>query len=246
MTKLLLGAYHAVGIDVLKHVLDRQDVADVAVLTHEAALPGTPDLLDTAHAAGVWASTEHMNEARLPFEPDVISLVYYRHLVAPSVIDRVEGRIFNLHPSLLPRHRGASSVPWAIIEGDDLTGITYHYVDAGMDTGDILLQLTTPIQQGDTQTSLYGRLMRLGAAAWPSAFELVRLGAAGVPQEGEGCSHRRGAPHEGEIDPNWDREMVERFIRAMTYPPLPPATLHGQPVRALEDYDRLRSDAARG
>lgn len=238
--KLILGAYNAVGADVLKKAVAHKDVEDVALYTHPPAQPGTPDVGALGRELDVWTTEESLNEAEPPFRPDVISLVYYRHIVSDQVIASVDQRIFNLHPSLLPRHRGASSVPWAIIEGDSVTGVTYHYVTPEVDGGDVLLQLSTQIEPSETQASLYSRLMELGAAAWGAALALVLSGWPGVPQHGESCRHPRGAPNGGEIDPSWDRLTVERFIRAMHYPPLSPATLGGEPVSTMDDFDRLR------
>ena len=238
--KLVLGAYHSVGEDVLRQAIARQDVEDLALYTHRPAQPGVPDLEEVGRKLGVWVTCESINETPPPFQPDLVSLVYYRSIVSNSVIESVDGKIFNLHPSLLPRHRGASSVPWSIIEGDSVTGVTYHYVTPEVDAGDILLQISTQIGPDDTQLSLYQRLMELGAACWVSALLLVLGEQPGVPQAGPACVHPRGAPHGGVIDPDWPRDKIERFIRAMTYPPLPPATYLDEPVTSLDAFDRLR------
>jgi methionyl-tRNA formyltransferase len=150
-----------------------------------------------------------------------------------------------MHPSLLPRHRGCSSVPWAIIEGDEETGVTHHYIDQGVDTGRILSQVRTPIYARETQADLYERLMRIGAASWPQALEEVLKGAPGMVQEGESCYHKRGAPFSGQIDDAWPIDQIERFIRAMTYPPYPFATYHGREIHNLAEYLALVDDSSR-
>jgi methionyl-tRNA formyltransferase len=243
--RIVLCAYHAIGIDVLEHVLQRRDVDEVAVFTHEAT-PGIPDVAARARAAGLVVSTQRLTPDRIPFAPDVIASVYYRNLIRQDVIDAVEGRIFNVHPSLLPRHRGCSSVPWSIIEGDSVTGVTFHYIDAGIDTGRILLQATTPIAPDETQATLYRRLMEIGARFWPAALDLVKSGFEGVVQDDGGCYHPRGAPNGGEIDSAWPIDHVERFIRAMVLPPLPYATYRGKYVRSLDEYLALRTNAGSG
>src|SRR5260370_33187403 len=107
-----------------------------------------------ASGVGIWGTKESINQVPLPFAADIIASVYYRFIVKPHVIASVRGRIFNMHPSLLPRHRGCSSIPWALIEGDTVTGVTFHYIDEGIDTGKIILQAAVPSTSEDTQASL--------------------------------------------------------------------------------------------
>lgn len=243
LLRVILCGYHWTGCRVLEHLVGRGDVGEVAVYTHEG--PGhIPDVREVAARLGVRCSTEDVSRAELPFEPDIVASVYYRNIIRRNVIEACRGRIFNVHPSLLPRHRGCSSIPWAIIEGDAMTGVTLHYVDEGIDTGNVILQRVIGIGEGETAAELFERCMRLGVEAWPEAFELVKGGYGGVKQEGAGTYHKRGAPHGGEIDGSWDLGKVERFIRAMTFPPYAYARYKGREVRTLEEYERMRGDQA--
>jgi methionyl-tRNA formyltransferase len=237
--KVLLCGYHWTGCRVLEHLLARRDVTDVAVFSHPAT-SHVPDLCQLANERGIWLNTNDVSSQPLPFKPDVIASVYYRNLIRQNVIDVCGGRIFNLHPSLLPRHRGCSSVPWAMIDNDPVTGVTFHYIDKSIDTGNVILQAAVPIHAEDTQQALFKRCMRKGVEFWPAAFELVKASFTGVPQETGASYHRRGAPFGGKIDPAWDDAKIDRFIRAMTYPPYPPAEYAGMPVRSMEEYCHLR------
>jgi methionyl-tRNA formyltransferase len=89
------------------------------------------------------------------------------------------------HPSLLPRHRGASAINWALIQGDSETGVTVFWPDKGIDTGPILLQKRVPIHESDTVGSLYfERLFPLGVEAIVDSVELIRTGRApALPQD---------------------------------------------------------------
>ena len=83
--------------------------------------------------------------------------------IIPQAFIEVPGRgAICYHPSLLPRHRGASAINWAIIQGDRETGITWFWPDKGIDTGPILLQRSEPIRPEDTAASLTERLAVLG------------------------------------------------------------------------------------
>lgn len=239
--KLFLCAYQKVGCEVLNHILHRQDIADLAVFTHESPTH-VQSLSACADGALVWQTTASVNKSDVwPFQPDIIASVYYRNIIKPQVIESVSGKVFNLHPSLLPKYRGCSSLTWALINGDDVAGVTYHYIDAGVDTGNIILQAAMQIGPDDTQAGLYNRAMDLGAQFWPAAFELVKTGFAGVEQVGLASHHPRGAPYDGEIQEEWTHVQVKRFIRAMTNPPLAPAKYRGEPVYSFADYVRLKS-----
>jgi len=177
---------------------------------------------------------------RWPTTPALIVSCGYLEIMRPLVIERMQGRIINGHAALLPRHRGRSSVPWAILQGDRLTGITWHYIEAGIDTGRMLLQATCEIEPDETQGTLWPKVNRLLVDYFPAALHLALARYAGVAQEGTGSYHRAGCPHGGEIQAYWPDETVERFIRAMTYPPLPGATYRGAAVRDMRHYTELR------
>ncbi len=89
------------------------------------------------------------------------------------------------HPSLLPRHRGRSAINWPVIKGETETGLTVFWPDGGIDTGDVLLQRTTPISETDTLGSVYfDRLFPMGVEALLEAVDLVAAGAAPrIPQD---------------------------------------------------------------
>lgn len=240
LRRLLLCASKDAGVGVLDHVIARSDIDDLAVLTHPT-LPGFADVKRRASEVGVWCSTESINTVSLPFEPDAVSLVYFDEIVGPKLVEKYRNRIFNAHPSLLPRHRGCSAVPWSIIEGDEETGVTYHYVVERVDAGNVILQQSIPIGPRETQRELYVRLMDLTVELWPSAWQRVTNGLRGTMLKGEGCIHTRGAPFGGAIDESWSDDKVERFIRAMTLPPLPYATYRGVEVRTMDEYLEIRS-----
>jgi methionyl-tRNA formyltransferase len=185
---------------------------------------------------------EDISASKLPFRPDVIASVHYRNLIKQHVIEACEARIFNLHPSLLPKYRGCSSLTWALINGECKAGFTFHYIDQGCDTGDILLQREVDIEEFDTQATLVNRVMFEAMKYFMTAFELASIRRAGKPQVGLGSYYRRGCPHGGVIHPEWDDVTVERFIRAMANPPLPVATYMGRSVYTIEEFRTIRDE----
>jgi methionyl-tRNA formyltransferase len=127
-----------------------------------------------------------------------------------------------------------------MINGDAEAGYSFHLIDAGCDTGNLLIQEDVPILAFDTQQTLYNRVMFAAMEEFPKAFDMCLSGELGVKQVGKGSFHKRGCPYDGRIDPKWNDAQIERFIRAMISPPLPCAVFMGQEVRTMEDYYRLK------
>lgn len=235
-TNLILCIYNEIGLKVLKDVLHRCDISNLAVFTHKDA----GDIIALAKQRGIWCCIDKISIENLPFKADIISSVYYRFIIGADVIGFVSGKIFNVHPSLLPKFRGCSSVPWAIINGERTTGISYHYINEGVDTGNIILQRAIHMTDSETQACLYQQCMELGGEYWSAAFELVKLGFEGGRQEGESSYYPRGAPYHGVIDDMWSEEKIERFIRAMTFEPYPYAKFQGEEIKTLAEYVELK------
>jgi methionyl-tRNA formyltransferase len=95
--------------------------------------------------------------------PDLIVVVAFGQILPQAILDLPRHGCLNVHTSLLPRHRGAAPIQWAILEGDAQTGVTIMKMDAGLDTGPILSQAITPITPEDTSATLHDRLAELGA-----------------------------------------------------------------------------------
>jgi methionyl-tRNA formyltransferase len=96
-------------------------------------------------------------------QPDLAVVVAYGKLIPAALLEVPRLGFINLHPSLLPRHRGPSPIQWALVCGDRVTGVTTMSLDEGMDTGPILLQRKVEIERTDTTESLSPRLAQIGA-----------------------------------------------------------------------------------
>ena len=97
------------------------------------------------------------------YRPDAIVVVAYGHILPKWMIDLPRLGCINLHASLLPKYRGAAPIQWALIRGEAVTGVTTMRIDAGLDTGDILLRREVEIQEDDSSETLGERLSQLGA-----------------------------------------------------------------------------------
>lgn len=166
--------------------------------------------------------------------PALLLSVHYTQLFRAPLLAAIDGPAINLHPSLLPRHRGASPLTWAIAEGDRRTGLSVHYIDAGVDTGPIIRQYPIPIHPDDTGYMLHLKMARLAAAA---VADLLRHGAAhgelplGKPQAPGGSVHRKRDGTLNALDLAQPAERVRNVVRALA-PPLPGAyvSIDGEPV----------------
>ena len=126
-----------------------------------------------------------VREAYLALNPELVVLAFVTDILPEDLLDIPSIGTICYHPSLLPKHRGASSINWAVIQGDTRTGLTILWVDKGIDTGPILLQKEIDIAPEDTTGSLYfNSLFPLGIEAIVEAVDLIKNGKAPkIPQD---------------------------------------------------------------
>ena len=167
--------------------------------------------------------------------PDALVVVAYGELLDSEVLDVPHLGSVNLHFSLLPRWRGAAPVQRAILEGDEVTGVSVMLLDEGLDTGPVVLQREEPIRHDDDTGSLGDRLARLGAPMVVQALRSLGDGTAQtVPQDTAGAvTAAKIAPAEREIDWNVDAPAVVRRIRALTPAPGAVTAFRGGTLKIL-------------
>jgi len=155
-------------------------------------------------------------DALLAARPDVLVVAAYGLILPQWVLDLPRLGCINIHASLLPRWRGAAPIQRAIEAGDAVTGVTIMQMDAGLDTGEMLLAESMPIAPDDTSATLHDRLALLGAGLIVEALKLAaRGGLSPRPQPAEGASY---APkiEKAEAPIDWTRPAtcIERQLRA--------------------------------
>jgi methionyl-tRNA formyltransferase len=201
-----------------------------------------PQTLKDATARGVLES----------WHPDVLVVVAYGLIVPAEVLSLPRLGCLNIHASLLPRWRGAAPVERAILAGDRWTGVTIMQLDAGLDTGPMLLQRRLEILPSHTGGSLREELASLGAAALLEALAGLAggtLAARAQPQEGATYAARI-AKAEARIDWTQDAIQIERQVRAFNPEPVADTRLDGEQLRifaaeALDDAKEHENDAIR-
>jgi methionyl-tRNA formyltransferase len=165
-----------------------------------------PDSLKAPHAQTELAA----------LKPDVMIVAAYGLILPKAVLDTPTHGCLNIHASLLPRWRGAAPIQRAIAAGDAESGITIMQMDVGLDTGAMLLKVTTPIGADDTGGSLHDRLAELGGQAIVDALAQLKAGELhGAPQNNADASYaQKLSKDEGHIDWNQSADAIERRIRA--------------------------------
>jgi methionyl-tRNA formyltransferase len=148
--------------------------------------------------------------------PDVVAVVAFGRLIPAELLSLPPLGWINLHASLLPRYRGAAPIQWAIAEGETVTGVTTMQMDAGLDTGPILLQRSVEIGPEETAPELAARLAQLGGDLLLETLRGLRNGALQPHPQDE--SQATLAPplrrEDGQIDWNWPARKIFNRMRA--------------------------------
>jgi methionyl-tRNA formyltransferase len=156
-------------------------------------------------------------------KPEAMVVVGYGQILSQSIIDIPPLGIVNVHASLLPKYRGAAPVQWAVARGESVTGVTTMRIDAGLDTGDILLMRETPVGPEETAVELGTRLARMGAELLVETLEGLRAGT--ITPRPQDHSQATLAPilrkEDGVID--WNLPAREVYNRVRGFVPWPGA-----------------------
>jgi methionyl-tRNA formyltransferase len=175
------------------------------------------------------ARIRHAAELIASLQPDLAVVMAYGQILPQAVLDLPPLGCLNLHASLLPEHRGAAPIQASILAGDTETGITVMYMDAGLDTGDILLIERLPIHAHETGGSLHDRLAELAPVALEKALALLAAGAAPrTPQDHAAATHTGKLERQhGILDWSQPAEQLARRIHAFDPWPGTTTTLPG-------------------
>jgi methionyl-tRNA formyltransferase len=161
--------------------------------------------------------TEEFINILKSYSPDLIVVAAFGRILPASILELPRLGCINIHGSLLPRHRGAAPIQWAIIKGDQQAGVTIMQMDAGMDTGEILLRAAIPVVEDETAGSLFHKLAELGGNTLLQALDLLRQDKLN-PHKPDHTLATESPPltkEDGRLD--WNRPAAElhRLIRGL-------------------------------
>lgn len=178
--------------------------------------------------------------------PDLLVLAFVTDFVPTAMIDCAVYGGINYHPSLLPKYRGGSAMNWAVINGETETGVTIHQIDAGVDTGPIILQKRVPIDPEDTVKSLYfEKLYPLGIQMVAETVRLIREGKASYRVQDSSQSSFQPVIKESDAIIDWTQSTRRIYDLIRGTNPAPGATtyLRGKKLKIWEGSPESASGA---
>ena len=162
-------------------------------------------------------------EAIRKLMPDIGISILFDYILKPEFLDIFPRGVINLHPALLPYNRGQYPNVWSIVEGTP-AGVTLHYIDEGIDTGDIIAQQEVPVEPIDTGETLYRKLERASLSLFQKTWPLIKAGRAPrIPQNKEVGTYHRTRDVESidkiQLDQEYKARDLINILRARTFPP---------------------------
>jgi len=216
--RIVVHGQQAFGKSVLEALLERGENVIAVYCAPDPKQGGRPDPLKEAalaHHLPVYQPRSFRNKPEVweefaQLKADLCVMAYVTLFVPEEMLALPTHGTIQYHPSLLPRHRGPSSINWPIIWGETKTGLTIFWPDNGLDTGPILLQKEVEILDTDTLGSLYfDRLYPLGVTALLEAVELVRAGKAPKIVQDETQATYEGWCKAEQVQIDWHKPLQE-------------------------------------
>lgn len=160
--------------------------------------------------------SECMEELR-KYNADIMVVIAFGQILPQEILDMTPYGCVNVHASLLPKYRGAAPIQWSIINGEAVTGVTTMQMDAGLDTGDMLLKTEIPIEKDETGGSLHDKLAAAGAKLCVETLKALEDKTVVPEKQGETpTAYARMLDKQlGNIDWSMDASAIERLVRGL-------------------------------
>lgn len=151
------------------------------------------------------------------YNADVMVVIAFGQILPKEILEMTPYGCINVHASLLPKYRGAAPIQWAIIEGEEVTGVTTMQMDEGLDTGDMILKTEVPVAEDETGESLHDKLAAAGAALCVETLKALEDGTAVREKQGESpTAYAKMLTKElGDIDWAEPAVKIERLVRGL-------------------------------
>ena len=240
--RIVLIGQAAFGESVLKRLLEAGKEV-VGVSTPPDRGSRVDPLKALAEGSGIpWLATRELRNEETyrqfaEWQADLGVMAFVTDILPEKVLEEPKLGTIQYHPSLLPRHRGASAINWAIVMGDTTTGLTIFWPDKGIDTGPVLLQKEAAIDPDDTVGTLYfDKLFPLGVDAMVESVELVEQGTAPrlVQDESQATYEPIFKDEHAAIDWGKKGQQVYDLVRGSTPSPGAATSIKGQAVELFE------------
>lgn len=164
------------------------------------------------------------------YRPDMIVVAAFGQILPPEILAMPRYGCINVHASLLPKYRGAAPIQWAVINGEQVSGVTIQRMAEGIDTGDMIAKVEVPLAADETGGSLFERLAEAGAGLCVDTMAQIEAGnAVYTPQREEDATHV-GMIHKQLGKINWKQpaQTIERLVRGLNPWPSAYTALNGR------------------
>jgi methionyl-tRNA formyltransferase len=167
--------------------------------------------------------------------PDLVVVASFGQIIPQSILNIPPEGCLNIHPSLLPKYRGAAPINWAIIRGEKKTGVTVMKMDQGMDSGDILLQEETPIGEKENFGVLHDRLAKMGSKLLLKTLSLLMKGDLHPDKQSHALATFAPSLDKDAGLIRWEngRRQIERLIRGLSPIPCAYTFLNGKKLKVF-------------
>ena len=165
--------------------------------------------------------------------PDAIVVVAFGQILPKAILDIPKYGCINVHASLLPKYRGAAPIQWAVIDGEEVSGVTTMLMDEGLDTGDMLEKIEYVLDKKETGGSLFDKLSNLGGELILSTLEKIENGTITRTPQGDATTSYAKMLQKtmGKIDWTMEAVKIERLIRGLNPWPSAYTSLNGKTVK---------------
>ncbi len=206
------------------HEMDAPPVKKLAlehgltVLQPEKA--GTPEFIDSVRALA----------------PEVIVVAAYGKILKPALLEIPKYGCINVHASLLPKYRGAAPIQWAVINGEEKSGVTIMHMAEGLDTGDMIISGEIPLEPKETAGSLHDKMAEIGGPLLLKALDMLEDGTAPrIPQNEEEATYVSTIDKSlGKMDFNKTATELERLVRGLDPWPTAFTSINGKLLKIRE------------
>ncbi|MCQ3936020.1 MAG: methionyl-tRNA formyltransferase [Chloroflexi bacterium] len=213
----------------------------MAQQTWQGWMPPAGTTSGIARRAGlpVWnqpLNTASFSEFVARLKPDLFVVASFSRILKPQTLSLAPRGVINVHPSLLPKYRGADPIFWALVNNEKETGITVHWMDEGVDTGSLLGQRVLPIGEGEDSISLARKLTAAGVELLVEVLDQIESGrAVSVSQDEAGASYFPPASKEYRTI-RWEdcADSIQRLVRASISYGGASAVIEGRPVKIIK------------
>ena len=248
------------AVPTLAAIAARSDLAEVAAVVTQPDRPRGRGKKLSPSPVKAWAVTHDIPvlqpvrardaafvTAFRDLKPDVAVVVAFGQILSQEVLDVPVYGCINVHASLLPKYRGAAPIQHAIMAGEQVTGITTMQMDAGLDTGDMLLWREVPIHADTTYGTLHDALMETGASLLVETLERLAAGTlVRTPQTGTSCYAARITRETVAMDWSKKAQELDAFVRGLNPVPYAQTSLDGAvyKIGAMHRSERVASAPA--